>query len=100
MNLKFIFIFSFLLINLPINAQQGWFWQNPLPTGNHLECVCFVDQNNGWAVGWYGTILRTTNGGDNWIFQFNGATNTLYGVSFTDLNNGTVVGGGWTGINF
>ena len=45
MNSKFIFVLSLLLISLPINAQEGWFWQNPLPQGNHLTSVYFIDRN-------------------------------------------------------
>ena len=37
---------------------------------------------------------RTTNGGANWISQSSGTTNYLYGVSFTNANNGTAVGVG------
>lgn len=40
-----------------------WFWQNPLPTGNQLLSVSFVDENTGTVVGLHGTILRTTNCG-------------------------------------
>ena len=39
-----------------------------------------------------GTILRTTDGGQNWITQTSGLGSPLYGVSFTDANNGTIVG--------
>ncbi|MBC8490683.1 MAG: T9SS type A sorting domain-containing protein, partial [Bacteroidetes bacterium] len=35
---------------------------------------------------------RTTNGGINWTLQESGTGNELYGVSFTDANNGTAVG--------
>src|SRR5205085_7559455 len=40
-----------------------------------------------------GVILRTTDGGSTWISQSNGASIPLVGVSFTDANTGTVVGG-------
>ena len=36
--------------------------------------------------------MRTTNGGATWISQTSGTTFALYGVSFTDQNNGIVVG--------
>ncbi len=51
-------------------------------------------------MGDQGTILRTTNGGNSCVPQPSGTTKTLYGVSFTDQNNGTVVGFefGGTGI--
>ena len=48
---------------------QGWFWQNPLPTGNDLLNVNFISSTVGWAVGSYGTIIRTTNGGITWTSQ-------------------------------
>ena len=48
--------------------------------------------NNGTAVGSDGLILRTTDGGTNWIPQTSGTTNFLNDVSFTDANNGTAVG--------
>ena len=38
------------------------------------------------------TVIRTTNGGENWIVQASGTSDTLYGVSFTDANTGTAVG--------
>src|SRR5438874_6523986 len=79
-----------------VHAGVRWVWQNPLPQGNWLFGVSFTDANNGTAVGWYGTILRTTDGGRNWVLQPSGILGTnigLYGVSFTDANTGTVVGG-------
>src|SRR5438477_1289139 len=79
-----------------VHAGVRWVWQNPLPQGNWLFGVSFTDANNGTAVGWYGTILRTTDGGRHWIIQSSGTTNLLYGVSFVDANNGTVVGANGT----
>ena len=61
-------------------------------TYNDLVDVSFTDSNNGTAVGWYGTILRTTNGGNTWTSQSSGTSHDLLGVSFTDSNNGTAVG--------
>jgi photosystem II stability/assembly factor-like uncharacterized protein len=31
-----------------------------------LRAVCFLDQNHGWAAGSGGTLLETTDGGQNW----------------------------------
>jgi photosystem II stability/assembly factor-like uncharacterized protein len=73
-------------------SQDGWFWQNPLPQGNTLNSVKFISASVGWAVGDYGTILRTTDGGITWTLQIRGTTNNLSGVSFTDANTGTAVG--------
>jgi photosystem II stability/assembly factor-like uncharacterized protein len=51
-----------------------------------------VDANTGTAVGDFGTILRTTDGGATWRRQFGGTLNDFSGVSFVDANTGTVVG--------
>ncbi|MCX6170142.1 MAG: YCF48-related protein [Ignavibacteriales bacterium] len=61
-------------------------------TNKDLADVCFTEKNNGTAVGWSGTILRTTDGGDNWAPIESGTTKGLLSVHFTDINNGTVVG--------
>jgi len=90
-NLSLLFIALLLLQPITV-AQEGWFWQNPLPQGNSLFGVSFTDANTGTAVGTYGTILRTTNGGDTWTRQTSGTTEWLFGISFTDANTGTAVG--------
>jgi len=73
---KQFFLLSLVIIHLifisEIKAQGGWFWQNPLPPGNTLQGVSFSDANNGTAVGNYGTIVRTTDGGNSWIVQKSG----------------------------
>ena len=51
-----------------------------------------LDTSNGWAVGAYGAVFHTNDGGNNWVEQRLGEYNDLYGVSFTDLNNGWAVG--------
>jgi len=71
---------------------SGWNWQNPVPQGNHLQVVQFLDQNVGWAVGWLGTILKTTNGGDSWSMQNSATTENLYSIHFSDANHGWAVG--------
>ncbi len=72
-----------------------WRWQNPLPQGNTLQDVSFTDADTGTAVGWHGTILRTTDGGATWVSQSSGTTNVLQSVSFTGAQTGTAVG--WFG---
>jgi len=73
-------------------AQSGWFWQNPFPQGNDLFAAAALDPNTVVAVGGFGTILRTTDGGDSWTLQPSGTTENLFGVSFVDANTGTAVG--------
>ena len=85
-------LFFHLVFISESKAQEGWFWQNPYPTGFTLYGVSFSDENNGTAVGEYGAIIRTTNGGNSWIVQESGTTKNLRSVSFPDPNNGTAVG--------
>src|SRR2546423_957597 len=47
---------------------------------------------DGWAVGFGGTILHTSNGGSNWTTQASGTGERLQDVDFTDPLNGWAVG--------
>src|SRR5215211_4895648 len=78
------------------SSGAQWRWQNPLPQGNNLRGVSVVNANTSTLVGDYGTIVRTTDGGNNWTIQSSGTTQTLWAVSFTDSSNGTAVGEGGT----
>src|SRR5690242_13508930 len=74
--------------------NSGWSWQNPLPAGNSLLAVALIDVDTAVAVGRFGTILRTGDGGVTWRLQSAGTTADLHGVCFTDPQTGTVVGSG------
>ncbi len=52
--------------------------------------------NTGYAAGYTGIIIKTTDGGDSWTVQSSGTTNTLYGVAFADELTGYAVGEGGT----
>ena len=43
-------------------------------------------------MGNFGAILRTTDAGSHWAIQRDGMSDVLFGVSFTDANNGAAVG--------
>ena len=58
--------FLVFILSISISAQEGWFWQNPLPQGNIIRNVKFVSTLQGWAVQDYNKILSTTNGGTTW----------------------------------
>jgi hypothetical protein len=63
---KYIFLFlSFLAFHQ--GYTQDWQWQNPLPQGNLLNSVYFTDANKGFVVGDAGTIIKTTDGGTDFI---------------------------------
>ena len=73
-------------------AQEGWFWQNPLPQGNDLLSVSFFDSETGFAIGLGGTILRTTNGGIDWQRQTGLIGNNFNSILTTSINNAIAVG--------
>jgi photosystem II stability/assembly factor-like uncharacterized protein len=84
---KLILTFVLLSIStLNIYAQQGWFWQNPLPQGNSLSYVNFWG-NSGLIIGSGSTILKTSNNGINWILFNVPAYNFVYQKFVFDLNN-------------
>lgn len=68
-------------------------------TTNPLRSVYFTDANTGYAVGYYGTILKTNDAGVNWTLQTSGVSTNLYSVYFTDVNTGFAVGSNGTIIN-
>jgi photosystem II stability/assembly factor-like uncharacterized protein len=91
--MKFLPFVIFLLINSLISAQNfTWTPQNSGTTEN-LTDVYFVDNLNGWAVGEKGTIVHTTDGGQNWTSQTSGTSEILRAVFFIDAKTGWAVGG-------
>jgi photosystem II stability/assembly factor-like uncharacterized protein len=86
-----LFIFLFLL-TLPVISFSQWTWQNPLPQGNNLDGVQFVDSNTAFAVGNSGTIIKTTDKGVTWTEQNSDAYQDLSGVYFVNPQVGYVVG--------
>ncbi len=47
-------------------AQNGWFWQNPMPQANSIYTVQYIDVNNIIAGSGYGTLLKSSDSGENW----------------------------------
>jgi len=82
----------FLNLLLPGTSLSQWQWQNPLPQGNTLNDLFFIDQTTGWAVGDAGTIMKSNDGGQTYDL-FNYPTHLNFsGVEFFDLNTGLVTG--------
>lgn len=61
-----IYLFVSLGILLFSRAHAQWQWQNPLPQGNTLYSVTFVNQQTAWAGASGGTLIKTTYGGNSW----------------------------------
>jgi len=76
------------------NGGNSWNPYSAPANAFYLRALDFVDSLNGWAVGRFGTIIHTTDGGSSWIFQTNPATTTLFDVDFSDVQHGIACGDG------
>lgn len=54
-----------------------------------IQCI---NESTAVAVGLPGAVLRTTNRGQSWMTQSTGESVDLFGLAFTDVNHGVVVG--------
>ncbi len=57
-----------------------------------LMGVCFVNAQQGWAVGERTNILHTTDGGKTWTVQFKSDDYILKSVSFANDRTGWAAG--------
>jgi photosystem II stability/assembly factor-like uncharacterized protein len=65
-----IFILLLILFSFTGELHSQQYWLNvPSPTTRWLCSCTFTDTLNGWASGDSGTIIHTTNGGQNWFHQ-------------------------------
>jgi photosystem II stability/assembly factor-like uncharacterized protein len=64
-----------------------------------LNSVAFTDAHHGWAVGYGGAILATSDGGATWTAQTSGTNATLKCVTFADSRHGWAVGSGAGGAS-
>jgi len=65
-----------------------------VPVSSTLTAVAFADDKHGWAVGHWGVILYTADGGENWSIQRidTGEDRPLFSVHFFDAREGIAVG--------
>ena len=89
--MKRILLLASLFLFQPFAFSQ-WFWESPKPCGNDLNDVSFFGTSFGIAVGSYGTIVKTTDGGLEWTLISTGLINELNGVSLFSPTDGIVVG--------
>jgi photosystem II stability/assembly factor-like uncharacterized protein len=78
---------------LCVNSTFGQWYQQNSRTTSYLCDITFIDMNTGYAVGRDGTIIHTTDTGENWAAQQSGTTVPLNSVYFIDKDNGWAVEG-------
>src|ERR1035437_5547446 len=94
MRLSIIHWLTLLVFSSSLAFSQAWTWQNPLPNGNPLSSVYWIDQNTAWAVGALGNAVRTTDGGTTWSVQSISPGTALSRVIFTSPQKGWAIGAG------
>jgi photosystem II stability/assembly factor-like uncharacterized protein len=82
--------------NVLLSDDDGTTWRQAtkVPTTVTLTAVHFVDAKTGWAVGHDTVVIKTTDGGENWVKQYGGgeSDNALLSVYFKDASHGWAVG--------
>ena len=98
MKTRILFLLSLLFFFKGVSAQSldgnGWRWQYPKPQGNALNDIYIFDQETAIAVGDFGTVIKTTDGGTSWDVQHHagGSACNLSSVHFIDSKNGWAAG--------
>ena len=79
----------------PLHPRRGTTWA-PQRSGTSatLYHIDFRNEDDGWAVGERGTILRTTDGGQTWSPVKAPVRSTLLSVKFASDKDGWIVGRG------
>lgn len=85
-------IFYLLLVCFAISNvyPQSWINQESNLSGD-LWDVYFINSDTGFAVGLYGRIIKTTDGGDHWEIKSSGVTEKLLSVCFPDSATGFAI---------
>ncbi len=82
--MKKYFIINIIILCFNVYSQPQWIKINS-PTENLLRKIVFTDSLNGWACGLNGTIIHTSDGGENWLNQITNTSNPIIDIFF--LNN-------------
>jgi photosystem II stability/assembly factor-like uncharacterized protein len=65
--------------------------QIPSPTDKTLRNLYFIDAQTGWVAGEDGTIIHTSNGGDDWIVQNSNVHTFIVDIFFINENIGWAI---------
>lgn len=90
--MKNFILICVIIISTSFNSLPQWL---PLDTGgisNYFINCYFISADIGWVVGVGPAILKTTNGGNTWIYQQTTANENPLSVYFLDEMNGWVSG--------
>lgn len=90
--IKHFYKLAIILILLLQSSGFPQFWNYQVSgTTQDLNGVYMLDTQTGWICGNAGTMLKTNDGGQNWI-QVNATLNDLNSILFKDASIGVAVG--------
>jgi photosystem II stability/assembly factor-like uncharacterized protein len=90
--IKTIFVTTIAILFLSGSSYSQDHWtQISSPTHRTLTDISFINSNTGWIAGDSGTIIKTTNGGSDWIVQNSGTFNYLEDIFFLNERLGWAV---------
>lgn len=79
-----------IIINCVLYAQSGWIWQNPLPQGNNMSELQFVNSTTAYAM-CFNSVMKSTNAGMNWSIYYTGHSQNNTSLYFINATTGFVV---------
>jgi len=92
--MKYFYYFIILIIIHSNNnslSQNSWFFQNPYPDVQNINSINFINDNTGFIAGSSGRILKTTDGGLNWLYLNSNTIFTINKIQFINNNTGFII---------
>jgi photosystem II stability/assembly factor-like uncharacterized protein len=90
--LKYILFFIISGNVLYLQSQDLSSWKKlDSPTSQLLKCIHFIDSNTGWIGGDGGTIIGTTDGGNNWNILYSAPDTYILDIFFLDSQFGWIL---------
>jgi photosystem II stability/assembly factor-like uncharacterized protein len=87
--MKFLLYLFCYTLSFTSSVLSQWYQQNSGTNNRFLTCF-FLNENIGWAAGNLGTIVKTTNGGQNWFDQSISTVDHIHSIFFADSLNGWI----------
>jgi photosystem II stability/assembly factor-like uncharacterized protein len=78
-----------------IDGGNAWEMKSIKSSGFTLHAISFADTQHGWAVGGYGLIMRTKDGGQTWDQLKRPTDFDLHAIHFINSQVGYVAGRRW-----
>lgn len=71
-------------------TQEGWVWQNPLPQGNNISELQFVNTTTAYAM-CFNSVMKSTNAGSNWSIHYTNHSQNNTSLHFINETTGFIV---------